>query len=49
MTYAIFLPALLLTACATAPVDRVVAEPGETCRGDALAGFVGQPYSAAIG
>ncbi len=49
MKYAIFLPALLLTACATTPVDRVVAEPAETCRGDALAGFVGQPYSPALG
>ena len=48
----VYLPALLLTACATSPVnpvDNVVAEPAETCRRDSLASFVGQPKSAKLG
>ena len=52
MRYAILLSALSLAACATTPANPVVAEPAEpaeTCRGDALAGFVGHPYNAALG
>ena len=49
MRLACLLPSLLLAACATTPVDDVVAEPAETCRRDALAGFVGQPATQALG
>lgn len=48
MKLALLLPSLLLAACATT-ADPVVAEPADTCRGDALASFVGQPYNAALG
>ena len=40
---------LLLTACVTTPVTPVPAEPAGTCRRDALASFVGRPYTAALG
>ncbi len=49
MKIAALFPAMLLTACATTPIDPVVSEPAGTCRGDALASFVGQPYNAALG
>ena len=48
MKLALLLPSLLLAACATT-ADPVVAEPADTCRGDALASFVGPPYNAALG
>ena len=49
MRYALLLPLLALTACATVPAAPVVVEPGGTCRNDALAGFVGQPATQALG
>ncbi len=52
MRRACLLPLLTLTtltACATTPVDPVVAEPAETCRNNGLASFVGQPATAALG
>jgi len=49
MRLAFLLPSLLLAACATTPADPVVAEPADTCRRDALAGFVGQSYNKALG
>ncbi len=49
MKIAAVFPAMLLTACATTPIDPVVSGPAGTCRGDALASFVGQPYNAALG
>ena len=50
MKSALFLLPLLVAACATtAPADPVVAEPAETCRGEALASFAGQPATAALG
>ena len=48
MRSAFLFPALVLAACATT-VDPVVAEPAATCRNDALAGFVGQPATQALG
>ncbi len=52
MNHALLLPALSLAACATTPPPPVpappVAAPG-MCRGDALASFVGQPRSEALG
>ena len=52
MRSAITLPALLLAACATTPVNPVIAEPAEpaeTCRREALASFVGQFANQALG
>jgi len=49
MRSASLLPMMLLSACATTPVDSVVAEPAETCRRDALASFVGQPATQDLG
>jgi len=49
MHRACLLPLLTLAACATTPIDPVVAEPAETCRKDGLASFVGQPATSALG
>ena len=52
MRYIILLPALSLAACATTPASPSIAEPAEpveTCRKEALANFVGQPASEALG
>ena len=52
MRYIILLPALSLAACATTPASPLIAEPAEpaaTCRREALASFVGQPASEALG
>ena len=49
MRVAIPFPALLLAACATTPADTVVVEPGESCRREALASFVGLPATQETG
>ncbi len=49
MRSASLFPLLLLAACATTPVDPVVAEPAETCRRDALGSFVGQLATQDLG
>ena len=49
MKLAILSASLMLGACVTTPVEPVLGEPVATCRGEALARFVGQPYTAALG
>jgi hypothetical protein len=49
MRHACLLPMLALAACAAVPVDPVVAEPAGACRNEALAAFVGQPATQALG
>ncbi len=39
---------LLAGACATAPAAPI-AEPSETCRGESLGAYVGQPATQALG
>ena len=48
MKTAILFAPLLFAACATTPAGPV-ADPGQTCRGEALAQFVGQPASQGLG
>jgi hypothetical protein len=43
------LPIVALTACATAPATPVIAGSAGTCRKDALASFVGQVSTEALG
>ena len=40
---------LPLTACAAVPAEPVIAEPLETCRGDALGQFTGQQATQELG
>jgi hypothetical protein len=49
MRNAFLTPLLALAACATAPVGPAVAQPSGTCRNEALASFVGQPATQALG
>jgi len=49
MRHAFLTPLFALAACATAPAGPVVAQPSGTCRNDALAAFVGQPATQALG
>jgi len=49
MRHALLMPLLALAACATAPAGPIAAEPSGTCRNEALAAFVGQPASQALG
>ena len=49
MRHACLLPLFALAACATTPAAPVAAQPGGTCRNDALAGFVGQAATEALG
>jgi len=49
LRHALLLPLFALAACATVPADPVAAQPGGTCRNEALASFVGQPATQALG
>ena len=49
MRHVLFLPLLALAACASVPATPIVAQPGGSCRNEALASFVGQPATQALG
>ena len=49
MRHALLLPLLALAGCTTVPADPVAAQPTGTCRNEALAAFVGQPATQALG
>jgi len=52
MRNALLMPLFALAACATAPAGPAgpaATAPAGTCRNDALASFVGQPATAALG
>ena len=49
LRHALLLPLFALAACATAPAAPVAAQPGGTCRNEALGSFAGQPATQALG
>ena len=52
MRHALLMPLFALAACATAPAGPAApaaAAPAGTCRNEALASFVGQPATQALG